>query len=203
MPPGAVSYWGAVHPMEKLRVSESSSLIIRGQNGDDWESLYALLSLNDVALNTSELPYASEDAFRDRYASPPANTHVLIVETGLPSGRKRIVGAAWLEVQARPRRRHVARLTLIAHPDMAGSQDEASLLKAVLDLGDKWLGLRRIEALVFAEDARALALFQAHGFVVEATLRRYAIRAGRLADGCLLARLAHRQGEGGQHEQEA
>ena len=184
-------------------VSESSSLIIRGQNSDDWESLYALLSLEEVVLNTAELPYAAEDAFRDRFANPPANMHVLIAETGLPSGRKRIVGAAWLEVQARPRRWHVARLTLIVHPDVVGSPEEARLLEAALDLGEGWLGLRRIEALVFAEDARALALLRAHGFELEATLRRHAIRAGHMADGCLLARLAHLQIERGQHEQKA
>jgi L-phenylalanine/L-methionine N-acetyltransferase len=183
-------------------VSEPSSLTIRGQNGDDWESLYALMSLTDVVLNTRELPYVSEDAFRDRFASPPANTHALIAETGLPSGRKRIVGAAWLEVLPL-RRRHVARLTLIAHPDTVGSQEEASLLRAALDLADGWLGLRRIEVLVFAEDARALALYQAGGFEVEATLRRHTIRAGQFADVCLLARLAHLPQAGGQHEQEA
>lgn len=184
-------------------VSESSSLIIRGQNSDDWESLYALLSLDEVVFNTAELPYAAEEAFRERFANPPANTHVLIAETGLPSGRKRIVGAAWLDIQPRPRQRHVARLTLIVHPDVVGSPEEARLLDAALDLGEGWLGLRRIEALVFAEDARALALLRAHGFELEATLRRHAIRAGHMADGCLLARLAHRQGEEGQREQEA
>lgn len=181
-------------------MSGSSALTIRGQNGDDWESLYALLSLKEVVLNTTELPYVSEDAFRERFGSPPANTHALIAETSLPSGRKRIVGAAWLEVQ-RQRRRHVGRLTMIAHPDIAGSQEETGLLRAALDFAEQWLGLRRIEALVFAEDARALALFQAHGFEVEATLRRCAIRAGRYADGVLLARLAQRGGEGVRYEQ--
>ena len=52
-------------------MSESSSLIIRGQNSDDWESLYALLSLDEVVLNTAELPYAAEEA-SERFANPPA-----------------------------------------------------------------------------------------------------------------------------------
>ena len=162
------------------------SLLVRGQRGDDWESLYTLLSLADVVRNSLELPYTAEDTFRDRFGGPPANTRVLIVETSLPSGRKQIVGAAWLRVMVK-RRRHTGELSLVVHPDYA--EAEVRLLEAALDLADNWLGLRRLEVIVYADGAAEIALYERQGFQIEATMRRYAFRDGVFSDACLLARL--------------
>lgn len=169
-------------------VSDSSTLTIRSQRSDDLEHLFALINTDEVLLDSLELPYLSEEVFRERYGSPPATTHTLIAETSLPSGRKRMIGVVWLKTM-RPRRRHVGQLTLAIHPDYRGSEAEATLLGAALDLVDNWLALRRVEAVVYVGDRATIDLYERHGFTCEATMRRYAFRAGVYSDACLMARL--------------
>lgn len=169
-------------------MSDSPTLTLRGQHSDDLEPLYALLNTPDILLNSFDLPYLSEEAFRERYGNPPAGTHVLIAETGQPSGRRRLIGAAWLRLMPN-RRRHVAQLRLAVHPDYRETESEAGLLRAALDLADQWIGLRRVEAAVYAGQAQELALYERFGFEREALMRGYAFRAGVCQDVVLLARL--------------
>jgi putative acetyltransferase len=168
---------------------DSPTVTIRGQHSDDWEHLYLLLNDKDILRDLiTDLPYVPEDGFRDRVSGQASNTHTLIAETGQPSGRKRIIGVAWLRVQTR-RLRHIGQLTLIIQPDYRGSDLEESLLHESLDLADNWLGLRRIEVIVYAENGPALAFYEPHGFEQEMVMRRYALREGAYADACLLARV--------------
>jgi len=151
-------------------------------------ALYALFSDEAVLRETCETPYASEESFRERVNNPPAGTYTLIAELMLPSGRERVVGAAWLTV-LQHRQRHVGRLQLVVQPELRGGEVEVSLLKAALNLADEWLALRRVETIVFPSDEVRLALLAGHGFTHEVTMRRYAVRAGEFAEAWLLARL--------------
>jgi len=165
---------------------DSGSLTIRGLHTDDWENLYPLLHHDEVLRNSIELPYAPEDTFRERFNNPPATLHTLIAETGQPSGRKRIVVTAWLS-QLELRRRHCGELTVVAYPDYP--EVERLLVQAALELADQWLGLHRVDVLVYADQTAAIELYKQHGFEQEAILRRYAVRNGSLHDATLLARI--------------
>ncbi|MBN1200896.1 MAG: GNAT family N-acetyltransferase [Anaerolineae bacterium] len=169
-------------------MTATSTLTIRGQQNDDLDQLYTLWSFPDVLLDSVELPYLSDEAFRDRFGTTPPHTHTLIAEVGLPGGRTRITGFAWLETFL-ARRRHAGRLNLLVHPDHQGTDAESALLEAVLDLADNWLGLRRIEVHVYIHNAPAVALYERYGFEIEATMRRYALRRGVYDDAYIMARL--------------
>jgi putative acetyltransferase len=161
-------------------------LTLRGQRTEDTEHLFALFNTDAALHNTLEMPYLTEEGFRERYANPPAGTHVIIAEDGLPSGRKRIIGAVWLRV-LQQRRRHAGELRLLMHPDYAQSESEIALLRAALDLADGWLMLRRIETVVFMDRRE---FYVQNGFDCEVVMRRYAFRAGEYVPACLLARVA-------------
>jgi len=169
-------------------VTDSPTLTIRGLQSDDWLAIQTLYSHPLVLQNSFELPYASDEAFRERIANPPASDHTLIANVTLASGRERIVGVAWVHVMVH-RRRHTGRVEVVLHPDYYGTAFEDGLLRAVTELGDYWLGLRRLETVVFAADHARLAAFERHGFVREATISRFAFRAGEYAEAVLLARL--------------
>jgi len=169
-------------------VSDLPTLTIRGLRSDDWTALYALFCNEAVLLHTFDLPYISEESFRERVNNPPASVHTLVAELMLPSGRERVVGVAWLKVSEH-RQRHLARLVLAIQPELRGGEIEAGLLQATLALADEWLALRRVETVVFPPDDAHIALLQQHGFVHEATMRRYVVRGGEYADAWLLARL--------------
>ena len=96
-------------------MAQESTLTIRAQRSDDQDELFLLLTNEAALLDSVELPYMTEESFRDRFSNPHADTHVLIAESVLPSARRRIVGAAWLHVFTN-RLRHTARLTLLCLP---------------------------------------------------------------------------------------
>lgn len=62
-------------------------------------------------------------------------------------------------------------------------------MRETLRIADDWLGLRRIEAQLYADDFVALAFHRRFGFEIEATQRGAALRGGVLVDGCLIARM--------------
>ncbi len=180
-------------------MTDLPTLTIRGLRADDWTALYALFCNEAVLRHTADLPYPSEESFRERVNNPPVGTHTLIAELMLPSGRERVVGAAWLKVSEH-RQRHLARLVLVIQPELRGGEIENGLLRATLALADDWLALRRVETVAFPPDDAHITLLQQLGFVHEATMRRYVVRGGEYADAWLLARLRPAAVSGEQEE---
>ena len=64
-----------------------------------------------------------------------------------------------------------------------------ALLRAILELADNWLDLRRLELTVFADNEPAIALYERHGFVREGLMSAYAFRDGSYVDTLLMARV--------------
>jgi putative acetyltransferase len=73
--------------------------------------------------------------------------------------------------------------------DWQGKGVGSALVRAELDLADNWLGLRRLELHVHADNARAIALYRRFGFEVEGTHRAYSLRDGVYVDSLSMARL--------------
>ena len=99
-----------------------------------------------------------------------------------------IAGIAGLHVED-GRRRHVASLGIavaVTH-QRAGVGD--ALMRAILDVADRWLGLRRIELGVLVDNEPARRLYEKHGFVPEGVARQSVAGEGRLQDELRMARL--------------
>jgi L-phenylalanine/L-methionine N-acetyltransferase len=62
-------------------------------------------------------------------------------------------------------------------------------MTGLLDWADNWAAVLRIELTVFTDNARAIALYQRHGFAQEGVMRAYALRDGAYADALAMARL--------------
>jgi putative acetyltransferase len=75
------------------------------------------------------------------------------------------------------------------HDDFQGRGVGTALMRAMLELADNWLGLRRIELEVWADNAAAIHVYEKFGFVVEGTGRQFARRAGELVEAHFMARL--------------
>lgn len=170
-------------------MSDSPTLTIRGQRSDDWVDLYVWWSDSNLLENSLNVPYQSEDSFRDAINTIPANKYALIAEMSALSGRKQVVGLAHLIIHRPLRRRHSGEIAMTIHPDQRSTHTGAMLLDKVLDLAENWLGLHRLEVIVYADDTPILDLYEQQGFVREATLRHYAFGNGRYNDAVLLARL--------------
>ncbi|MGF1567077.1 MAG: GNAT family N-acetyltransferase [Nodosilinea sp.] len=104
--------------------------------------------------------------------------------------RASVIGVLRLSILPNPRLQHTGRLgSLAVHPNHQGKGAGSALFKAVLDLADNWLNLRRLELLVYADNQAAIGLYQKYGFETEGTLRDFALRAGRYVNGLIMARL--------------
>jgi putative acetyltransferase len=62
-------------------------------------------------------------------------------------------------------------------------------MAAMIDLADNWLGIRRLELTVYADNTAAVHLYEKFGFRIEGTLSQFARRAGTLVDAYSMARL--------------
>jgi putative acetyltransferase len=160
---------------------------IRRARAADAEALAALLADPAVFPQLMQMPYADVEAWRMRLAgNPPSIDLQLVAEAGTE-----IVGSAGLHaVGASPRRRHAMMLGISVAGPWQGRGVGRLLMQALCDYADRWLGLRRIELQVYADNARAIALYRRFGFEHEGTHRAYALRDGRLVDSLSMARLA-------------
>ena len=100
-----------------------------------------------------------------------------------------VVGHLRLEAYVRLRRRHAGKIGVVVRDDWQGRGMGTALMRAALDLADDWLGLTRVELVVYADNAPGVALYEKFGFEVEGTHRRYAFRDGGYVDAYAMARL--------------
>jgi putative acetyltransferase len=160
-----------------------AEITVRAREPGDIEAITALMNCPGVVAGTLQLPYQSVEARRERFAHQ-ADVYSLVAELD-----GRVIGLLGLHPEAGPRRRHCAGIGMSVHDDYQGRGVGAALLAAAVDLADNWLGLRRLELTVFADNAPAIHLYEKFGFVREGTLRAFALRAGVYADAYSMARL--------------
>ncbi|MFM2060136.1 MAG: hypothetical protein RLY71_4521 [Pseudomonadota bacterium] len=146
----------------------------------------------DVYPQTLQLPYADEDMWRARLGEllAPGKTDLILVgEISLDGGPFRVQGIAGLHpLGPHLRRRHVMSLGICVHPDGQGKGLGWALLAALLDYADRWANVLRIELQVYADNQRAIRLYESLGFVVEGRLRGASLRDGVYTDTLAMAR---------------
>lgn len=162
--------------------------VIRRARASDAEAFAALLGDPQVLPGLLQLPYPSIEAWRVRLAdndAPGRSDLVLVAERD-----GQVVGSAGLHpVGATQRRRHAMSLGLSVAPAHQCTGVGSTLMHALLDAADNWLGVLRIELTVFGDNDGAIALYRKFGFEVEGTHRAYALRAGSFVDVLAMARL--------------
>jgi putative acetyltransferase len=62
-------------------------------------------------------------------------------------------------------------------------------MAALTETADRWLGLCRIELTVYADNERAIGLYERFGFVREGLHRAFALRNGAFVDALAMARI--------------
>lgn len=159
-----------------------SAAQIRPFEPEDIEAYHRIRSHPQVARELLEPPLLSLAERRNLVAPSPGERYLVAERNG------EVVGAGELRLYA-GRRKHVGHIGLAVHPDHWGQGVGSELMRALIELGEGWYGLRRIELKVFADNRRAIALYEDHGFVVEATHHDFALRDGELATALSMARL--------------
>ena len=137
-------------------------------------------------LGTMRLPYAPEERIAERIAAKEGAYKLAAEMEG------DVVGIALMQTFPDiPRHNHVGEIDLIAvREDRQGLGIAKALMSSLLDLADNWLQLDRTSLLVWADNARAISLYEAYGYEYEGTIRRYARRPGGYVDANMMGRLA-------------
>jgi L-phenylalanine/L-methionine N-acetyltransferase len=158
-------------------------ILIRAMEPADLADLTEAWNQPRAYAGTLQLPYTALDARQKRFAAMPAGlTRLVAVIDG------KVIGALGLD-RYEARRAHVGSIGMAVHDAYAGRGAGSALLAAVVDLADNWLQLKRLELSVYADNARAIALYERFGFEREGLSRAYAWRDGRFADALAMARL--------------
>ena len=100
-----------------------------------------------------------------------------------------VIGMIGLHRQPRHRRGHAAGIGMAVHDAYAGRGAGSALIAAVVGVADNWWNIKRLELEVYADNARAIALYERFGFEREGLMRAHAWRDGAYVDSLPMARL--------------
>ena len=159
-------------------------ITIRKAEPADSEAIWKCYTAPQVVRNTLQLPYRSLESVRDHLTKSAEGDHILVA---VVNGE--VVGVIGLHTSSRPRVNHRGEIGMMVRDDWRGKGVGAALMRAVIDLANKWLNLTRIELTVFTDNEAAIALYRKFGFEVEGTLRKYAFCDGNFVDAYAMARV--------------
>jgi len=161
-----------------------TTISIRSTEPEDVAAVHAILRCPGVVANTLQLPWRPLEYTSNRLAGSRSDHHSLVA---VVDGQ--VVGQLGLDIEPGPRRRDVGKFGMAVHDAYQGQGVGSALMAAMIDLADNWLGLRRLELEVWADNAVAIRLYEKFGFETEGRGRQFARRAGELIDALYMARI--------------
>lgn len=160
-----------------------SRLVLRPTRPGDAEALAAMMGGAGFRHGTTQLPFVSPDKVRRWLETDDANeTRILAMVDDA------VVGSAELR-RLSGRCAHVGGVGMGVADGWTGRRIGTALMASLVELADEWLGLRRLELEVLADNGPALALYKRFGFEPEGLRRDALFRAGTYADVLAMARL--------------
>ena len=162
----------------------SPGMVIRAMEPEDMPAITEVLNQPQAVWGTLQTPLVSVDARRKRQLETGPNDAGLVA---VLDGK--VIGMIGLHRGQLARRLHTASLGMAVHDGYAGRGAGRALLAAVVDLAERWWNIKRLELNVYADNVRAIALYERFGFEREGLLRAYAWRDGTYVDSIAMARL--------------
>ena len=160
-----------------------TDILIRALEPGDLPDLTEAWNQPLAYAGTLQLPYTSLESRQKRHAGNPAG---LVRLVAVVDGK--VIGSIGLS-RFENRRSHAGEFGMAVHDAYAGRGAGTALLAAIINLADNWLQLKRLELSVYADNARAIALYKRFGFEREGLHRAYAWRDGAFVDSISMARL--------------
>ena len=157
---------------------------IRHAETRDSKDIHELYTQPEVIAGTLQLPFPSEQTWKQRIESQNENMYILVAEV-----EGKVISSLGLWHETNLRRRHVAHIAMAVHDDWQNKGVGSEILKSALELADNWLNIIRIELSAFVDNEPAIKLYQKFGFVSEGILKSYAFKSGEFCDVVSMARI--------------
>lgn len=190
--PGFVQAEGALAgppPMPPRARHVPESLVFRAADPSDAQALSRFSQDPSVLYGSSQVPTNSAAYWRRRltgWAGAGASTIVAEVNGD-------VIGCGNLNLSDVPRRRHAAILGLSVIAPYQGMGIGDRMMAELVAHAEERLAVERIELQVYADNHRAIRLYEKYGFVAEGISRKDAWRDGGYADSLVMARLTPRR----------
>ncbi len=168
---------------------EKTSIIIRAAEPSDAAAISALMGGEGAFEGTLQMPMMPVASRVERFSKMDANSLHIVAVHGLDTAEEVIGAASLMQAPNILRRAHVRSLGIAVAYGWQGKGVGDQLMTSAMHWADLWAGVLRIELTVFADNARAVALYGRHGFVREGLMRGSALKDGAYADTLLMARL--------------
>lgn len=158
---------------------------VRSAEPADADALHRLYAQPHIVRATSASPMACRNETRVWLEAALAESHLLVAEID-----SELAGSLLLRPLRHMGLRHVGQISRVAvGAGWQGRGVGSRLLAEALGLADRWLGLLRLELMVFADNPAAIGIYRKQGFREEGRLRGYALRDGVYHDVVAMARL--------------
>jgi putative acetyltransferase len=168
----------------------AGAAVIRSVRVEDVAALEAVRRQPGVLDGTLNIPSERRLDRQRRIESLGPDVHELVAEVD-----GQVVGTAGL-IAFQGRMSHAGEIAhIMVDDEFQGLGIGRQLMEALLDIADNYLGLVRVELVVYADNQGAVRLYESLGFAREGVKRKYARRRGRLVDAVMMARI--REGDGG------
>lgn len=159
-------------------------IAVRRAEPSDAEAIWKCYTAPLAVRNTLQMPYRSLESVREQLTKCGEGDHILVAAID-----DEVVAVIGLHTSSRPRVNHRGEIGMMVRDDWHGKGVGTAMMRAVIDLADKWLNLARIELTVFTDNESAIALYRKFGFEIEGTHRKYAFRDGDFVDAYAMARI--------------
>jgi len=161
---------------------------IRPVKAGDGKGINILRRMPGVFENILGFPSERIKRNEDFVVNMGPENHVFVAVTNI-GDEEIIIGMAGLHVNTNHRLRHSGGVGIMIHKDYQGMGIGKAMMNTLLDVADNWLMLVRIELTVFADNERAIKLYEKLGFEREGLKKKAAIRSGKYEDELLMARI--------------
>jgi putative acetyltransferase len=160
-------------------------ITIRPLRLSDVDDIYEIMHMPNVLWGTAVLPSKTLESWRQTIEGWVTNEHwhVFVAEVDT-----KVVGIISLEV-CKGRERHIGDIVMAVHDAYQGQGIGKMLMLTITDLADNWLNLVRLELDVYADNERAIRLYQQFGFEIEGKMRCHTLRGGNYIDSYIMGRL--------------
>ncbi|WP_099191036.1 GNAT family N-acetyltransferase [Tepidibacter mesophilus] len=162
-----------------------SKVIIRAVKIEDIPYINEIRRMEGVKENILGISSERLEYTEEFIQNIDINKHILVAQL---KEENKVVGLVGLNVNHTPRLRHSASIGIMVHREYQGIGIGKQLMKEILDLADNWLMLKRVELGVFADNEKAIKLYESFEFKIEGRRKYAAIRNGKYEDEYIMGR---------------